>query len=471
MKKVTDRADDLTYTGAMDFKDGAGKAEEYTYDANGNMTSDLNRGIVSITYNQLNLPQSVLFKDGHESRYTYAADGRKLRAEYRLNNFQIIDKSDASGSDWAEQSTIGDGMVVKPGITDSVKADNPYYTTLTVRDYCGSYIYKNGKLERVLTAGGYIEDGEYYFYIKDYQGNVRVVLDQRNHPVELNAYYPYGMLMAATPSDSKQPHKYGAKELDRENGLDLYNSQARWYAPQTGRTPTMDPLAEKYPHLSPYLWCAANPITLTDPTGKELKPKGEEELQVIKNTIPAEARRFVVINDEGFIDKNKLEEYSGDSYNFQILKYIVNSPITMFVELNDNYNYIDENGELKNSTMTYYDFNPIYDNEDDKDKTCSTISGLSTGETGKMGITLFPDRAGFSGSTNNTIHVIINKNLSEKGSAETYSHEANGHGALYILNGYNHRGASLHFRGTKDTNIKLIDMIIKSKTETVKNMK
>lgn len=202
-----------------------------------------------------------------------------------------------------------------------------------------------------------------------------------------------------------------------------------------------------------------------------MKPKGEEELQVIKNTIPAEARRFVVINDEGFIDKNKLEEYSGDSYNFQILKYIVNSPITMFVELNDNYNYIDENGELKNSTMTYYDFNPLYDNEDDKDKTGSTIRGLSTGETGEMGITLFPDRAGFSGSTNNTIHVIINKNLSEKGAAETYSHEANGHGALYILNGYNHRGASHHFRGTKDTNTKLIDMIIKSKTETVKNMK
>lgn len=270
MKKVTDRADDLTYTGAMDFKDGADKAVEYAYDANGNMTSDLNRGIVSITYNQLNLPQSVLFKDGHESRYTYAADGRKLRAEYRLNNFQIIDKSDASGSDWAEQSTIGDGMVVKPGITDSVKADNPYYTTLTVRDYCGSYIYKNGKLERVLTDNGYWQDGELYFYIKDYQGNVRVVLDQRNHPVELNAYYPYGMLMAATPSDSKQPHKYGAKELDRENALDLYDSQAQWYAPQTGRTPTMDPLAEKYPHLSPYLWCAANPNRFIDEKGDSI---------------------------------------------------------------------------------------------------------------------------------------------------------------------------------------------------------
>ena len=60
---------------------------------------------------------------------------------------------------------------------------------------------------------------------------------------------------------------------------------------------TPDPLAEQFPHLSPYAHCAANP------TGKELKPKGEEELQVIKNTIPAEARRFVVINDEGFINQ------------------------------------------------------------------------------------------------------------------------------------------------------------------------
>lgn len=58
----------------------------------------------------------TLFKDGHESRYTYAADGR---------------------------------------------------------DYCGSYIYKNGRLERMPTAGGYMQDGELYLYIKDYQSNVR----------------------------------------------------------------------------------------------------------------------------------------------------------------------------------------------------------------------------------------------------------------------------------------------------------
>ena len=66
-----------------------------TYDANGNMTRDRNKGIHSITYNMLNLPQIILFNDGHETRYTYAADGRKLRVQYLLNNFAIFDGEEA----------------------------------------------------------------------------------------------------------------------------------------------------------------------------------------------------------------------------------------------------------------------------------------------------------------------------------------------------------------------------------------
>ena len=43
LRKVTDQCGDLTYAGAMDFKDGANKTVEYTWDANGNMTSDPTR--------------------------------------------------------------------------------------------------------------------------------------------------------------------------------------------------------------------------------------------------------------------------------------------------------------------------------------------------------------------------------------------------------------------------------------------
>lgn len=117
---------------------------------------------------------------------------------------------------------------------------------------------------------GYIQGGEYYFYIKDYQGNIRVVLNQNNQPIELNSYYPYGALMAATTTEGAQPYKYSAKELDRENGLDLYDSKARFYDAMIGRTPTQDPLAEKYSCVSPYLWCAANPNRFIDEKGDSI---------------------------------------------------------------------------------------------------------------------------------------------------------------------------------------------------------
>ena len=264
LKSVSDAAEEPTYAGAMDFRDGADGAEEYTYDANGNMTSDRNKGISSITYNMLNLPQTVLFEDGHETCYTYAADGRKLRVEYRLNNFSIIEAEKAKASDGYDAIASPSALDVN-GIIETPA--EPISRTLMTRDYCGNYIYKNG----------YMQDGELYFYIKDYQGNVRVVLNQANQPVEVNSYYPYGGLMAATTTEGTQPYKYSAKELDRENGLDLYDSQARHYDPIIPRTTTMDPKSETYYPVSPYTWCAANPLKYIDFDGNELSVTGKQK--------------------------------------------------------------------------------------------------------------------------------------------------------------------------------------------------
>ena len=74
---------------AKGFSDGnSGSKQDYTYDANGNMTRDLNKGIGNstsdaanvTTYNHLNLPQTVS-KGGSTIRYVYDATGRKL-AQY-----------------------------------------------------------------------------------------------------------------------------------------------------------------------------------------------------------------------------------------------------------------------------------------------------------------------------------------------------------------------------------------------------
>ena len=91
-----------------------------------------------------------------------------------------------------------------------------------------------------------------------------------------------------------------------------------------------------------------------------------------------------------------------------------------------------------------------------------------------MGKVLFPDKDGMQNSPNGNIVVIVNKNLSPAGAAESYSHEANGHALLYILNGGDHKGAS-HQAGDGlcsggDRNKTLVEMIINSKKETIKNM-
>ncbi|MFA7447385.1 MAG: hypothetical protein WCY77_03015 [Weeksellaceae bacterium] len=48
-------------------------SNDYTYDANGSMISDKNKGITSIKYNHLNLPSRILFENNDFIEYTYNA--------------------------------------------------------------------------------------------------------------------------------------------------------------------------------------------------------------------------------------------------------------------------------------------------------------------------------------------------------------------------------------------------------------
>ena len=78
-------------------------------------------------------------------------------------------------------------------------------------------------------------------------------------------YYPYGGLMGESTGSDAQPYKYNGKELDRHSGLDWYDYGARWY--DGVRFNTMDRFSEKYPDLSPYSYCAGNPINAIDING------------------------------------------------------------------------------------------------------------------------------------------------------------------------------------------------------------
>ena len=284
LRKAVDQVDELTYSGAMDFKDHADKATEYAYDANGNMTCDKNKRIYSISYNILNLLDEVKFYDGHINRYTYDANGTKLKVEYLLSNERFMDWDiadpiikvpDVLNVAECKGISIGD-IAIPPGSEIILKP----VTQMTLQ-YSAGHVYRNGTLERVNNSFGYWTDSSFLYNILDYQGNIRAVIAEDGTLEEVNNYYPYGGLMG-TANTGVQPLKYSAKELDRENGFDWYDSKARFYDSMIGRTPTQDPLAEKYSGVSPYLWCAGNPIRFIDPLGESTNvvPIGNDSYRV-----------------------------------------------------------------------------------------------------------------------------------------------------------------------------------------------
>ena len=145
------------------------------------MTRDLNKKIWNIKYNVLNLPEEIQFNDGHVVRYTYAADGRKLRVEYIESNISIIEQGGINTGGGSSNGVMGGGTVPfnPPGpLNPPGPIVPPGPTTYLTMDYCGNHVYRNGVMERTMNDYGYQADSTYYYYIKDYQGNVRAVIDQ-----------------------------------------------------------------------------------------------------------------------------------------------------------------------------------------------------------------------------------------------------------------------------------------------------
>ena len=81
-------------------------------------------------------------------------------------------------------------------------------------------------------------------------------------------YQNYIKYNAETPP--KYPQTFTGKERDSETGYSYFG--ARYYDSDlmTGWL-SVDPMADKYPSLSPYAYCANNPVKLVDPDGEEVE--------------------------------------------------------------------------------------------------------------------------------------------------------------------------------------------------------
>ena len=242
LKKVLDNGND-TYG----FKDGANQTTEYTYDTNGNLLTDANKGITSISYNHLNMPTEIKFDNSNTKKinYVYAADRTKLR-----------------------KTTNDNGSI-------------------TTTDYSGNFVYENNTLKQFYHTEGYVEPNgssfQYVYQLKDIWKNVRITYADDDNNGFVNAseirreqnYYPFGL----------EHQGYNSYEYGVENNLKTYQSQEftadldlnthewkfRMSDPSIGRFWQIDPLAEDYTYNSTYAFQENKLGMGTELEGKELE--------------------------------------------------------------------------------------------------------------------------------------------------------------------------------------------------------
>ena len=222
---------------------------DYTYDVNGNLTTDSNKAITNISYNHLNLPVVINFGSTNKIEYIYDATGVKLQ------------KKVTSG------------------------------TTITT-DYAGNYIYENGNLQFFNQPEGYVEPVnasnynlgfKYAFQYKDHLGNIRLSYTDADgngiivtsEIVEENNYYPFGLKHKGYNNvQSGRDHKFEfqGQEIQVELGLDWISFKWRNHDPAIGRFMCVDPLAEKFPYNSTYAFSENKVIMYNELEGLETGP-------------------------------------------------------------------------------------------------------------------------------------------------------------------------------------------------------
>ncbi len=232
-----------TDNGGDFYESGTVNATVYTYDANGNLTKDDNKKIISITYNHLNLPATINKTGGNRIVYTYDAAGNKVRQDYYIN-----------------------GTITK--------------TT----DFIGNFVYENGLPSCIVYDEGrvvYANNSRTYFgeiYLKDHLGNVRIACRRENGVLktrQVDSYYPFGMNikgLTANSTDVNRPNEYlyNGKMMQDEMGLNWLDYGARFFDAVLGRWHHIDDKAEKYSRASPYNYALNNPIKFVDIDGKDV---------------------------------------------------------------------------------------------------------------------------------------------------------------------------------------------------------
>ncbi|MCB9227503.1 MAG: hypothetical protein H6578_10095 [Chitinophagales bacterium] len=96
--------------------------------------------------------------------------------------------------------------------------------------------------------------------------------------LSVKKYHPFGMPMPGRSFNSHD-YRFGFNGMEKDDEVsgdgNQYTTEFRQYDPRLGRWTSLDPLMAQFPHLSPYVAFANNPIYYVDPYGLAPNPGGD----------------------------------------------------------------------------------------------------------------------------------------------------------------------------------------------------
>ena len=265
--QVADTVEDAAIYNRKEYHDLNTSGNDFAYDANGNMLYDLDRDIVTIRYNLLNLPDTVQFRDGRQIINKYAADGKRLASTYYTPTHITVQPLSIG--------EVADYHSYPQYLLDRVRTwfvGNKEYGLMYPEHYDYVELKKVYTDEGYVTTNGQSDNCDYHYYRRDHLGNVREVWKPSGDSaltVQRTRYYPSGLPWEYQAGDSAslQPYKFNGCEFIETHGYDVTDLGNRGVYHAINRFTTMDRFAEKYPWQSPYVHAGNNPVNFVDVGG------------------------------------------------------------------------------------------------------------------------------------------------------------------------------------------------------------
>ncbi len=156
------------------------------------------------------------------------------------------------------------------------------------------------KVEKDSTMDSETEEKLIFFYHPDHLGSTSYVTDADGNIAQHIEYIPYGEVFVEERNNSFSTNfLFNAKELDNETGLYYYG--ARYLDPTGAMWLSVDPMWEKYAGMSPYNYCAGNPVKMVDPDGNS--PVDDEHIKDAQAYVEEYGGSYTLqYNNDGYID-------------------------------------------------------------------------------------------------------------------------------------------------------------------------